>query len=62
MLALVAVVMIIASVVIAATAEESDRAEKAKRTIIGTIIGLIIVLLAWAIVSFVGNNVKNVTS
>lgn len=59
-LALVAVAMIIASVVIAATAGDEDRAEKAKRVIIGALIGLIIVLLAWAIVIFVAGSAKNV--
>lgn len=58
-LALVAVTMIIASVIIAATS--SERAEAAKRTITGAIIGLIIVLLAWAIVLFVARTTGNVT-
>ncbi len=59
-LALVAVTMIIASVVVAAT--NSERAEAAKKTITGAVIGLIIVLLAWAIVLFVANSTSNVTS
>lgn len=59
-LALVAVTMIIASVIIAATS--SERAEAAKKTIAGAVIGLIIVLLAWAIVVFVARTTSNVTS
>lgn len=59
-LALVAVTMIIASVVVAAT--NSERAEAAKKTITGAVIGLIIVLLAWAIVLFVANTTSNVTA
>jgi len=60
MLTLVAVVMIIASVIVAATS--SDHAEAAKRTIAGAVIGLIIVLLAWAIVFFVAKTAANVTA
>lgn len=59
-LALVAVTMIITSVVIAATS--SERAEAAKKTIAGAVIGLVIVLLAWAIVLFVANTTSNVTA
>lgn len=61
-LALVAVAMIIASVIIAATSGEGNRAEVAKKTITGAVIGLIIVLLAWAIVLYVANTTSNVTS
>lgn len=59
---LVAVVMIIGSVFVAATSSDSDRAEKAKRTIAGAVIGLIIVLLAWTIVFFVARTSANVTA
>lgn len=59
---LVAVTMIIASIIIAATASDGDRAEKAKRTIAGAVIGMIIILLAWAIVFFVARTTNNVTS
>lgn len=59
-LALVAVTMIIGSVIIAATS--SERAEAAKKTITGAVIGLIIVLLAWAIVYFVARTTANVTA
>lgn len=62
LLTLVAVTMIIASVFIAATSGDSDRADKAKRTIAGAVIGLIIVLLAWAIVLFVTRTTANVTA
>lgn len=60
LLTLVAVTMIIGSVVVAATS--SERAEAAKKTITGAVIGLIIVLLAWAIVLFVANTTSNVTT
>lgn len=59
-LALVALTMIMGSVVIAATS--SEKAEAAKKTIAGAVIGLIIVLLAWAIVLFVTRTTANVTS
>lgn len=59
-LALVAVTMIIASIIIAATS--SERAEAAKKTITAAVIGLIVVLLAWAIVLFVANTTANVTA
>lgn len=58
-LALVAVAMIISSIIIAATS--SERAEAAKKTITGAVIGLIIVLLAWAIVTFVLKTTSNIT-
>jgi hypothetical protein len=61
-LALVAVTMIIFSVFIAATAGGEERGEKAKRVIVGAIIGLIIVLISWAIVTFVAGTTKNVAS
>lgn len=59
---LVAVVMIIVSIVVAATSSDGDRAEKAKKGIAGAVIGLIIILLAWAIVFFVARTTTNVTS
>ncbi len=58
---LVAVVMIIFSGFIAATSADADRAATAKRVITGAVIGLIIVLLAWAVVLFVANTTANVT-
>jgi len=60
-LALVAVVMIISAGIIAGTSGDEDRADTAKRVIVGAIIGLIIVLLAWAIVIFVVGTTVNVT-
>jgi len=59
-LALVCVIMIISAGFIAATASESDRTDKAKKVIIGAVIGLVIVLLAWAIVIFVAGTAANV--
>ena len=61
-LALIAVTMIIFSVFIAATAGGEERGEKAKKVIVGAIIGLIIVLISWAIVTFVAGTAKNVVS
>lgn len=61
-LALVAVTMIIFSVFIAATTGGEERGEKAKRVIVGAIIGLVIVLISWAIVTFVAGTTKNVIS
>lgn len=60
-LALAAVFMIIFSGFIAATTSDSERGEAARRTIVNALIGLIIVLLAWAIVIFVARTTSNVT-
>lgn len=59
-LALAAVAMIIFAGFIAATASSEERGEVAKRVIAGALIGLIIVLLAWAIVAFVAGSARNV--
>jgi heme/copper-type cytochrome/quinol oxidase subunit 2 len=61
MLALVAVVMIIAAGIIAGTSSDENRADTAKRVIVGALIGLVIVLIAWAIVIFVYGTTVNVT-
>lgn len=61
-MALVAVAMIIFSGFIAATSSGEERGEKAKKVIIGAIIGLVIILISWAIVVFVAGSTKNVTS
>ena len=62
-LALVAVVMIIIGGFQWMTAAgNEERIEKAKKVISAAVIGLIIVLLAWAIVIFVAGTTANVTS
>jgi len=62
-LALVAVVMIIIGGFQWLTAAGSEeKIEKAKKVISAAVIGLIIVLLAWAIVIFVAGTTKNVTT
>jgi hypothetical protein len=62
-LALVAVVMIIFGGFTWLTAAGSEeKIEKAKKIISAAVIGLIVVLLAWAIVIFVAGSTKNVTS
>ena len=62
-LALVAVVMIIIGGFQWMTASGSEeRIEKAKKIISSAVIGLIIVLLAWAIVIFVAGTTSNVTT
>jgi Na+/proline symporter len=58
---LVAVAMIIFAGFIAATSDSEDRAATARRVISGAAIGLIIILLAWAIVLFVARTTANVT-
>ncbi|MBI2984009.1 MAG: hypothetical protein HYY50_00030 [Candidatus Kerfeldbacteria bacterium] len=60
-MALVAVAMIIFSGFIAATSPDQDRADRAQRTILGAVIGLVIILLAWAIVLFVARTTAEVT-
>ena len=62
LLALIAVVMIIFSGFIAATASESELCERARKTIVGALIGLVIVLLSWAIVIFVARTTANVAN
>jgi len=61
-LALVSVAMIIFSGFVAATANGEERGEKAKKVVLGAVIGLVIVLISWAIVIFVAGSTKNVTS
>jgi len=62
-LALVAVVMIIIGGFQWMTAAgNEEKIEKAKKVISAAVIGLIIVLLAWAIVIFVAGTTSNVTS
>ncbi|USN53417.1 MAG: hypothetical protein H6760_04660 [Candidatus Nomurabacteria bacterium] len=62
-LALVAVVMIIIGGFQWMTAGGNDeKVEKAKKIISAAVIGLIIILLAWAIVIFVANTTANVTT
>ncbi|MFH0952648.1 MAG: hypothetical protein V1838_05755, partial [Patescibacteria group bacterium] len=61
-LALIAVVMIIIGGFQWLTAAGNDeKIEKAKKVISAAVIGLIIVLLAWAIVIFVAGTTANVT-
>lgn len=44
------------------SAGNEERIARAKKTISGAIVGIIIVLLAWAIVTFVAGTTKNVTT
>lgn len=60
-LALVAVIMIIIGGVMLMTPTNEEKAEKAKKVITAAVIGLIVVLLAWAIVIFVAGTTANVT-
>ncbi|USN53418.1 MAG: hypothetical protein H6760_04665 [Candidatus Nomurabacteria bacterium] len=61
--ALIAVVMIIIGGFQWMTAGGNDeKVEKAKKIISSAVVGLIIVLLAWAIVVFVANTTSNVTA
>lgn len=61
LLGLVAVIMIIFSGIIAATSDNEDRAATARKVIVGAVVGLIIVLLAWAIVIFATRTTTNIT-
>ncbi len=59
---LIAVVFIIYAGFVWLTAGgNEDRVEQAKRIISAAVIGLIVILLAWAIVIFVANTTANVT-
>lgn len=61
--ALIAVVMIIIGGFMWLTSGgNEEKIEKAKKTISSAVIGLIIVILAWAIVIFVAGTTRNVTS
>ncbi len=62
LLGLIALIMIIYSIIVAATSDDSDRAEKAKSGIIAAMVGLVIILIAWAIVTFVIGTTRNVTT
>lgn len=60
---LIAVTLIIyAGFVWLTAAGNEDNVEKAKKIISAAVIGLIVILLAWAIVIFVANTTANVTS
>ena len=61
LLGLIALIMIIYSIVVAATTDDSDRADRAKRGIVAAMVGLFIILIAWAIVTFVISTTRNVT-
>jgi hypothetical protein len=61
-LGLIAVIMIIWGVVGALTAGgNEDRVAFAKKTIIAAVIGLVVILIAWAIVTFVVKTTTTVT-
>lgn len=61
-LALVGVVMLIyAGILWMTSAGNADRIERAKKIIIGAVIGLVIVLLSWAIVTYVVKTFLNTT-
>ncbi|MEK7570164.1 MAG: hypothetical protein AAB515_01845 [Patescibacteria group bacterium] len=62
LLGLIAVAMIIIGSIVAATSADSDRGDAARKTILAAIIGLIIILISWAIVTFVIGTTTNVTS
>ncbi|MFA5070290.1 MAG: hypothetical protein WC528_03330 [Patescibacteria group bacterium] len=63
LLALIAVIMIIIGGFQWMTAAgNEEKIEKAKKVISAAVIGLIIILLAWAIVIFVVNTTTNVTT
>lgn len=62
LLGIIAVIMIIASVIIGATTSDSNREATAKKALISAIIGLIVVILAYAIVTFVVQATNNVTN
>jgi cytochrome bd-type quinol oxidase subunit 2 len=63
LLALIAVIMVIIGGFTWLTAGgNEEKVDKAKKIISAAVIGLIIVLLAWAIVIFVANTTVNVTN
>jgi len=62
LLGLVAVAVIIFGIVVVATAGGTDRADRAKRLIIGAVIGLFIIIIAWSIVTFVVNTGNELTN
>ena len=62
LLGLIALIMIIYSIIVAATTDDGDRAAKAKSGIIAAMVGLVIILISWAIVTFVIGTTTNVTN
>ncbi len=62
LLGLIALIMIMASAFIAIRARDSERGAVARRALFGAIVGLIVILLAWAIVTFVIARTVQVTS
>lgn len=64
LLGLIAVIMILYGVfgsIAGGRGGDEERAAKAKRTIVAAIIGLVVIMLAWAIVFFVIRTTTNVT-
>ena len=63
LMTLIAVILIIyAGFIWLTAAGNEDNVEKAKRIISAAVVGLIIILLAWAVVIFVTRTTANVTS
>ncbi|MBI2427132.1 MAG: hypothetical protein HYV34_04770, partial [Candidatus Kerfeldbacteria bacterium] len=63
LMALVAVIFIIYGGIVWMTSQGSeDKIERAKKIIINAVVGLVVVLLSWAIVFFVNGVLNNVTS
>lgn len=63
LLGLIAVIIIIyAGILWLTAAGNEERVDKAKKVLSAAVIGLIVILLAWAIVIFVVNSTRNVTT
>ncbi|MFA5069984.1 MAG: hypothetical protein WC528_01770 [Patescibacteria group bacterium] len=61
LLGLIAVIMIIIGGITLLVPTSAEAGEKAKKIITGAVIGLVVILLAWAIIIFVINTTTNVT-
>ncbi len=61
-LGLIAVLAIFASIIVAATAKSDERASVARKALVGAIVGLVVILLAWAIVTFVVGQTNSLTN
>jgi hypothetical protein len=60
-LGVITLILIIYAVVAGATAGNEDKASQAKKILIGAIIGLVIIMISFAVATFIVNNLYNAT-
>lgn len=61
-LGLIALLAIFAAIIVAATSSDDDRISVAKKALIGASVGLVVIVLAWAMVTFVVGQTNSLTN